>query len=188
MVILKSPLEYLHPCLVWQCRHMAVRLGDAKQYGRLRARSNFRPTFWWCLAVVAGPANFQYSEPSAQYYTRLQKSSRTRLCCTFQCLSRRYSNPISQAAFLCMHPIWCIDEILNVILSYVDPPHTDRSSRAPIKPTGRNTFAVLARTCKTFSDPALDALWEFPKSILPLLQILPTFGKLEDGKYVSAPP
>ncbi|KAF7973486.1 hypothetical protein HWV62_15100 [Athelia sp. TMB] len=37
-----------------------------------------------------------------------------------------------------------------------------------------NTLAKLARTCRVFSEPALDALWRVQGSLLPVLRTMPT--------------
>ena len=45
------------------------------------------------------------------------------------------------------------------------------------------TLSALARSCWTWSEPALDSLWTHLSSIAPLLQLIPTVS-LRDGIYV----
>ncbi|KAJ7137056.1 hypothetical protein C8R44DRAFT_538657, partial [Mycena epipterygia] len=39
--------------------------------------------------------------------------------------------------------------------------------------TSRRNLVSLARTCQTFRDPALDAVWHTQTSLVPLLKCLP---------------
>ena len=57
------------------------------------------------------------------------------------------------------HPCLNIQEILTNIFEHVPE---------------RATLAALARTCKTFSDPALDSLWYSQSSVIPLIKCLPS--------------
>ena len=43
----------------------------------------------------------------------------------------------------------------------------------PIDLFGRGTLGSLARTCKTFTEPALDALWDTQPGLFQLLANLP---------------
>lgn len=74
-----------------------------------------------------------------------------------------------------MHKALLIDEIARHIFSF----STD----------GNNVHTSLchaARTCKTWKDPALDALWSQLFCAAPLIRLIP--GVLEkDGVFVSAP-
>ncbi|KAJ6473322.1 hypothetical protein DFH09DRAFT_1343654 [Mycena vulgaris] len=40
-------------------------------------------------------------------------------------------------------------------------------------PEGRVPLAVLARICKAFHEPALDLLWRYPESLVPLFLCMP---------------
>ncbi|KAJ7054928.1 hypothetical protein C8F01DRAFT_1322471 [Mycena amicta] len=64
-----------------------------------------------------------------------------------------------------MHRALCIDEVLQSILSHVDSP-VDTGAR-------ERSLAYLARTCKTFEDPALDLLWASQDTLNCLLKCLP---------------
>ena len=61
-----------------------------------------------------------------------------------------------------------IQEILSNIFSHYDP--------YPWTAAGRNDLrllAALARTCRTFKEPALDMLWQNLRDLSPLAQCLP---------------
>jgi len=67
-----------------------------------------------------------------------------------------------------MHPCLRTPELLLNIFQYVrdsDDPHDDGLNRG--------TLAGLARTCRDFTEPALDTLWYSMDSFLPLLRCLP---------------
>jgi hypothetical protein len=55
------------------------------------------------------------------------------------------------------------------------------------KPNSRRTVAALARTCRTFQEPALDVLWRDIKGFKPLLSCLPegVVIRTTEGKLVS---
>lgn len=40
-------------------------------------------------------------------------------------------------------------------------------------PASWDTLAKLARTCRMFSEPSLNALWRFQSSLMPLLRTMP---------------
>jgi hypothetical protein len=70
-----------------------------------------------------------------------------------------------------MHPCLNVDEILRLIAAS----------------TWRETTVALACCCKSFEDPALDALWERQDKLRPLLRSLP--GDVWDGdRYVVSAP
>ncbi|PPQ69818.1 hypothetical protein CVT26_014196 [Gymnopilus dilepis] len=72
-----------------------------------------------------------------------------------------------------MHPALIIDEILRLIFGFCL--EEDRMS-----------LACAARTCKTWTDPALDALWCQISSPEPLLLLLPSTNKGQN--YIDRPP
>jgi hypothetical protein len=74
-----------------------------------------------------------------------------------------------------MHPCLSIDEILRLIACEL------------AASTGRATTVALACCCKSFEDPALDALWETQNTLLPLLKSLPGDVWDGDGYTVSVP-
>ena len=52
---------------------------------------------------------------------------------------------------------------------------------------GKATAVCLACCCKSFEDPALDALWATQESLLPLLKSLPSDVWKESGYNVGVP-
>ena len=74
-----------------------------------------------------------------------------------------------------MHPCLSIDEILRLIACEL------------VESWDQGTTLALACCCKSFEDPALDALWKIQDRLLPLLKSLP--GDVWDGDEctVSAP-
>ncbi|KAJ7032542.1 hypothetical protein C8F04DRAFT_1003819 [Mycena alexandri] len=60
-----------------------------------------------------------------------------------------------------------IPEILGIIFGHLDP-----SDILSGKDSSR-TLAALARTCKAFKNPALDALWTFHVDLIPALRCFP---------------
>jgi len=61
-----------------------------------------------------------------------------------------------------MHPCLRVDEIVRHIASEL------------VASGGNETAVALACCCKSFEDPALDALWETQEDLAPLLGTLPT--------------
>ncbi|KAF7376817.1 hypothetical protein MSAN_00099100 [Mycena sanguinolenta] len=57
-------------------------------------------------------------------------------------------------------------EILDLIFAHLEPRH-------PLSSTMSKTLAALARTCTTFQDPALNALWAHQTSLVPALRYFP---------------
>lgn len=57
-----------------------------------------------------------------------------------------------------MHAVFRVDEIFSTVLNfiYLDSP--------------LSTLSAIARTCKTFQDPALDVLWQNQTSLSPVLR------------------
>jgi hypothetical protein len=66
-----------------------------------------------------------------------------------------------------MHSCLSVDEILRLIACKL------------AASTGQAATIALARCCKSFEDPALDALWETQDRLIPLLKSLP--GDVWDG-------
>ncbi|KAJ7635270.1 hypothetical protein FB45DRAFT_1057140 [Roridomyces roridus] len=60
-----------------------------------------------------------------------------------------------------------IPELLDIICAYLVP------DKAHLLGRGRGDLAALARTCKTFHDPALDALWRIQFELAPALSLFP---------------
>lgn len=74
-----------------------------------------------------------------------------------------------------MHCCFLISEILCLVLEFIQqydesPEGKCRDDRTPV---GKRTLASLARTCRTFSAPALDLLWMRLDSLDPLIKVLP---------------
>lgn len=73
-----------------------------------------------------------------------------------------------------MHRSLQIPEILSEILASISPEsQKDRASQA-----------AMARTCKLFYEPAMNALWFKINSITPLLKCLPQYTWDEQGPNV----
>ncbi|KAH7906104.1 hypothetical protein BJ138DRAFT_671320 [Hygrophoropsis aurantiaca] len=64
-----------------------------------------------------------------------------------------------------MHKSSLTPEIMRIICSEV---------LEPSDPNSRRLFSRLARTCRAFKDPALNALWSYLPSLKPLIQCLPS--------------
>lgn len=73
-----------------------------------------------------------------------------------------------------MHVCLQIEEILNNIFKT----YTDNKD-------GKTTLLHLALVCKTFHEPALDALWVFQRSLLPLLKTFPADVWEETGISIT---
>ena len=72
-----------------------------------------------------------------------------------------------------MHRCLWIQEVLHNIFDNLadDLPSLETRGWPTV---GHATLAQLARTCKAFTEPALDALWRFQPSLAPLVQCLPS--------------
>jgi hypothetical protein len=82
-------------------------------------------------------------------------------------------------------------EVLHYIIEYLaeDTVRKPTASRAKdTRKAGRRALAALSRTCRAFSEPALDALWRRLHSLEPFLLCLPTrasyYGETADGVLV----
>ena len=74
-----------------------------------------------------------------------------------------------------MHACLKVDEIVRLVVHEL------------IASEGKATAAGLARCCKSFEDPVLDALWATLDQLLPLLELFPGDVWNESGCTVSAP-
>jgi len=75
-----------------------------------------------------------------------------------------------------MHRCLSVDEILRLLACEL------------IASEAKATAAALARCCKTFEEPVLDALWETLDQLTPLLKCFPRdVWEEEDGSFVSPP-
>ena len=74
-----------------------------------------------------------------------------------------------------MHRAFYVEEILVDIFAhcYAVPPN--------VWPKGRKVLSALARTCKTFKEPALDILWSELSNLGPLVRCLPEASYLSPG-------
>jgi hypothetical protein len=73
-----------------------------------------------------------------------------------------------------MHPCLSVDEITRFLA------HELVASEA------KATAVSLARCCRSFEDPVLDALWRTQEGLIPLLKCLPQEVWLErNGNFVS---
>ncbi|KAG8214925.1 hypothetical protein J3R82DRAFT_10112 [Butyriboletus roseoflavus] len=83
-------------------------------------------------------------------------------------------NRPTKAPATSIHRCLLISEILCLILEFIR--QFDESPESELKwdrASGRRTLASLARTCRTLSAPALDALWMRLDSLDPLIKVLP---------------
>ena len=73
-----------------------------------------------------------------------------------------------------MHPCLRVDEVLRLFASEL------------VVSGAKATAASLACCCKSFEEPALDALWETQIHLTPLLKCFPRdVWEEEDGRFVS---
>ncbi|KAJ7150748.1 hypothetical protein C8R46DRAFT_1198276 [Mycena filopes] len=74
-----------------------------------------------------------------------------------------------------MHRCWKVNELTSMIFECLGPVHNTLST--PTRRRNRNspqsTLSRLARTCRDFTNPALDLLWEKQPTIFWLLKCLP---------------
>ncbi|KAF8216631.1 hypothetical protein K438DRAFT_1559450 [Mycena galopus ATCC 62051] len=80
-----------------------------------------------------------------------------------------------------MHHSLCIPEIVDLIFAELD---ADSEVFGRRRGGGRD-FAALARTCKSFRDPALDFLWCEQDTITNLLKCLPSHLWKEEARDSS---
>ncbi|KAF8218188.1 hypothetical protein K438DRAFT_1796477 [Mycena galopus ATCC 62051] len=79
-----------------------------------------------------------------------------------------------------MHRTLRIPELLDLIFAELqtfcssDEDYVPRESRREILGVGRRDFAALARTCKSFREPALDFLWHEQDTVVNVLKCLPS--------------
>ena len=69
-----------------------------------------------------------------------------------------------------MHPALRLEEILLNVFGQLYSPTTINRLRPP---RATVDLAVLARTCRTFKEPALDVLWTELVNLSPLARCLP---------------
>ena len=75
-----------------------------------------------------------------------------------------------------MHRCFFISEIFCLVLEFIqqyDESPEEGKCRED-RTLGKRTLASLARTCRTFSAPALDLLWMRLDSLDPLIKVLPS--------------
>jgi len=73
-----------------------------------------------------------------------------------------------------MHPCLGVDEVLRLLACEL------------VASGAKATAVSLARCCKGFEDPVLDALWETQERLLPLLKSFPVgVWKVETGRLVG---
>jgi hypothetical protein len=83
-----------------------------------------------------------------------------------------------------MHNALLISEVLSCIVDYLAEDtvrNTTDFLAKDTRKTGRRALAVLSRTCRTLSEPALDALWRRLHSLEPFLLCLPTKASYDDA-------
>ena len=84
-----------------------------------------------------------------------------------------------------MHQCLHIAEIVANVCEQIREVTCHDSTRPVVmfyQETPRSTLLALALTSKSFLEPALDTLWKFQDSLLPILKTLPSDScKFEDG-------
>ncbi|EGO04127.1 hypothetical protein SERLA73DRAFT_69903 [Serpula lacrymans var. lacrymans S7.3] len=70
-----------------------------------------------------------------------------------------------------MHKCLLVPDILSIIFKHILP--EDPDSAEALEDDWQRSLAVLARTCRLFSDPALDVLWADLHDVEPILRCLP---------------
>ena len=76
-----------------------------------------------------------------------------------------------------MHNALLIAEVFRYIVDYLAKDTVQNPAAFPTedtRKTGGRALAALSRTCRAFSEPALDALWRRLHSLEPFLQCLQT--------------
>ncbi|KAF8972788.1 hypothetical protein BDZ97DRAFT_1913259 [Flammula alnicola] len=71
------------------------------------------------------------------------------------------------------------EDILEIVFSFFDPVAFFRNV-PHIEPSTRKALYSAALTCKSFFNPATTLLWRGMESIIPVLEILPAFVKIND--------
>ncbi|KAG6381572.1 hypothetical protein JVT61DRAFT_166 [Boletus reticuloceps] len=91
-----------------------------------------------------------------------------------------------------MHNALLISEVLGYIVDHLAEGTTLLSPGLyppqDYDKAGRQALAVLARTCRAFSEPALDAVWRRLYSLKPFIRCLPTKSSYEDTTADTALP
>lgn len=80
------------------------------------------------------------------------------------------------------HPAFSMPDILYAILDKFAAPEEDIT----LERERKATLVAAATCCKIISSPALDILWSDMSSVVPLFQIIPSFGipQGSETKYV----
>ena len=79
-----------------------------------------------------------------------------------------------------------VHDVLYIIFRYLDPALQETDNHVGISvQAARYTLANIAVSCKTFSDHALDVLWESLPSDAPLLRLLEILGLIHDDRESS---
>ncbi|KAF9220211.1 hypothetical protein BS17DRAFT_787717 [Gyrodon lividus] len=86
------------------------------------------------------------------------------------------SERVSKSPITSIHRCFLVSEIFCLMLEFIrqwdECPPEDGDSKWD-QNAGKRTLASLARTCRTFAGPALDALWMRLDSLDPLIKVLP---------------
>jgi hypothetical protein len=84
-----------------------------------------------------------------------------------------------------MHSCLQIQEVLTIIFQHISVPGIP-GTLSVWRKLGSSTLARLARTCKAFTEPALDNLWHYQTSLVPLILCLPQDAiRVEINRYNS---
>ena len=75
-----------------------------------------------------------------------------------------------------------LPELVHSILEFVATGSSESPHSRMVDAEARRSLSVLARTCRTFSDPSLDFLWARLDSLTPLIRC---FAGVVDEKRVK---
>ena len=79
---------------------------------------------------------------------------------------------------------WLFHSIPYILDEICDYLHDEEDISSEAARTSKQNLLLVALTCKSFLEPALDRLWRSLDSLFPLLKILPSFTQ-SDGTHVS---
>jgi len=73
-------------------------------------------------------------------------------------------------------------EILQSIFEQFYDQNEDHGSRSQVQT--RKFLLSASLTCRAFFEPAMDAMWRYLDSLLPILRVIPTLKRGGNGHYV----
>ncbi|KIJ62009.1 hypothetical protein HYDPIDRAFT_30829 [Hydnomerulius pinastri MD-312] len=87
--------------------------------------------------------------------------------------SRQYSKELT------MHRIWTTPDLIWMIFTFLEGPLCHDSPEHRLV-SSKGTFLNLAKTCRSFQEPALDIIWAHLDSSKPLLDLVPDSESVGD--------